>query len=55
MILWFFISIIPLYRINKPFRSAVSDYRETFRQCYLPQALDKDFSALQVQRGSGLS
>ena len=36
LILWFFISIIPLYRINKPFRSAVSDYREAFRQCYLP-------------------
>lgn len=55
LIIWFSLSIIPLYGINKPFRNAVSDYQEAFRQCYLPQALGKDFSGLQVQRGSGLS
>lgn len=51
----FFITLLPLYYIGSPLRSAMGDYREAYRQNYLPFALKSVFTELDLRAGSGIS
>lgn len=52
---WFFVFIIPLFFVGKPFRSAMGAYREAYQRSYIPLSLGFVFTELRLLAGNGIS